>query len=298
MGEPQYTDAVKGQIEHPTSMWLRTVGGHNRSHSSDSQAKTQSNRFVIQGGGDIASWSSSGEDRTHIGLMFGYVNGKGNTQSRLTDYKAKSQTNGYSAGVYGTWYQNDAEKTGLYVDSWAQYNWFKHSINGDNISGEKYKSRGEVLSLESGYTFLLKDNKARQEKLFLQPQAQVVWMNVKAKDHRETNGTRVSSYGDGNLMTRLGARLYLQGQHEQDRGKDRVFQPFIEANWLHNSKNFGAKMNGVRVDQEGSRNPGELKLGVEGQINKRLNLWGNVSEKLGKSGYSDTSALIGIKYMF
>lgn len=43
---------------------------------------------------------------------------------------------------------------------------------------------------------------------------------------------------------------------------------------------------------------GELKLGVEGQINKRLNLWGNVSEKLGKSGYSDTSALIGIKYMF
>lgn len=279
-------------------MWLRTVGGHNRSHSSDSQAKTQSNRFVIQGGGDIASWSSSGEDRTHIGLMFGYVNGKGNTQSRLTDYKAKSQTNGYSAGVYGTWYQNDAEKTGLYVDSWAQYNWFKHSINGDNISGEKYKSRGEVLSLESGYTFLLKDNKARQEKLFLQPQAQVVWMNVKAKDHRETNGTRVSSYGDGNLMTRLGARLYLQGQHEQDRGKDRVFQPFIEANWLHNSKNFGAKMNGVRVDQEGSRNLGELKLGVEGQINKRLNLWGNVSEKLGKSGYSDTSALIGIKYMF
>ncbi|SUB83930.1 Outer membrane protein IcsA autotransporter precursor [Pragia fontium] len=297
LGEPQYTDAVQGEIERPTSMWLRTIGGHTRSRHSG-QLKTQTNRFIIHGGGDMASWSNNGEDRTHLGLMFGYVHASSNTDSNITGYSARGETDGYNAGIYGTWYDNDAEKTGLYVDSWAQYNWFTHRVNGEYLNSEKYKSRGVVLSLESGYTFLVNENKQREEKTFLQPQAQIVWMNVKSKNHREVNGTRVSSFGDGNIMTRLGSRLYWQGHHEIDHGKDRIFQPFIEANWLHNTKNFGATMDKVRVEQKGSRNLGELKLGVEGQINKQVNLWGNVSEQLGKNGYSNTTAIVGVKYMF
>ncbi|XNM80817.1 autotransporter outer membrane beta-barrel domain-containing protein [Escherichia coli] len=41
---------------------------------------------------------------------------------------------GYSAGLYATWYQNDANKTGAYVDSWALYNWFDNSVSSDNRS--------------------------------------------------------------------------------------------------------------------------------------------------------------------
>jgi len=48
----------------------------------------------------------------------------------------------------------------------------------------------------------------------------------------------------------------------------------------------------------GTRNIGEIKAGVEGQINTNLNLWGNVAQQLGDAGYSDTQAVLGIKYLF
>ncbi|MGQ7110704.1 autotransporter outer membrane beta-barrel domain-containing protein [Escherichia sp. TWPC-MK] len=43
-------------------------------------------------------------------------------------YKSDGRISGYSAGLYATWYQNDANKTGAYVDSWALYNWFDNSV--------------------------------------------------------------------------------------------------------------------------------------------------------------------------
>lgn len=57
-------------------------------------------------------------------------------------------------------------------------------------------------------------------------------------------------------------------------------------------------MDGVSIRQEGARNLGEIKTGVEGQINQQLNVWGNVGVQLGDKGYNDTSAMIGIKYNF
>ncbi|WP_137564579.1 autotransporter outer membrane beta-barrel domain-containing protein, partial [Escherichia coli] len=48
----------------------------------------------------------------------------------------------------------------------------------------------------------------------------------------------------------------------------------------------------------GTRNIGEVKTGVEGQINPHLNLWGNVRVQVGDKGYNDTSAMLGVKYTF
>ncbi|HHL2711186.1 TPA: autotransporter outer membrane beta-barrel domain-containing protein, partial [Yersinia enterocolitica] len=81
-------------------------------------------------------------------------------------------------------------------------------------------------------------------------------------------------------------------------GKDRVFQPFIEANWVHNTEDFGTQMDGVTVTQAGAGNIAELKTGVEGQLNKRVNLWGNVSQQVGDKGYSDTAVMLGVKVNF
>lgn len=303
LGEPQYTDSLRGQTQHPTSMWLRIVGGHTRSRDSTGQMHTQTNRVVVHGGGEIANWSSDGLDRGHLGLMFGYGQADSNSDSRITGYSTRGKVDGYSAGVYGTWYSNNIDKTGLYVDSWAQYNWFNNEIQGQYIGTEKYNSDGVVLSLESGYTFQIMDNQAENKKAFIQPQAQVVWMNVSADDHTEGNNaqamtTTVSGRGDGNIMTRLGVRAYLQGYHPIDEGKDRIFQPFIETNWIHNTKAFGANLNGVKVEQKGTRDLGELKLGVEGQLTKQFSVWSNVSQRLGGDGYSDTAGLVGMKYSF
>ncbi|WP_288887281.1 autotransporter outer membrane beta-barrel domain-containing protein [uncultured Citrobacter sp.] len=37
---------------------------------------------------------------------------------------------------------------------------------------------------------------------------------------------------------------------------------------------------------------------MEGQLTKNVSLWGNVGQQIGDKGYSDTSAMIGIKASF
>lgn len=297
LGETQYIDALTG--EHKvTSMWLRNEGGHNRSRDTSGQLNTQTNRYVMQLGGDIAQWSNNDMDRFHLGFMAGYGNSKSTTVSRVSGYNAKGTTDGYSAGIYGTWYANKEDKAGLYLDSWVQYNWFNNTVEGQGLIAEEYKSKGVTASVESGYTFKVGENTAKNATYFIQPKAQVTWMGVKADDHKEANGTNVSVEGDGNIQARLGVKAFMNGYSSQDKGKERVFQPFIEANWIHNTKDFGIAMDNVTIKQDGAVNIGELKVGVEGQVNKEVNLWGNVAQQIGSKGYSDTAVMLGIKYNF
>jgi autotransporter family porin len=233
--------------------------------------------------------------------MAGYGNDDSNSRSHVTGYRADGSVSGYSAGLYATWYQNDETRQGLYLDSWAQYGWFNNDVKGQNIQGESYDSSGITASLEAGYTHKLGEftgSKGSLNEWYIQPQAQAVWMGVRADDHRESNGTRVSAEGEGNLQTRLGIRTYLKGHSKIDDGKARTFQPFVEVNWLHNTHDFGTKMDGVSVYQDGARNLGEIKTGVEGKLNDHLNLWGNVGVQVGDKGYSDSSAMVGVKYSF
>jgi outer membrane autotransporter protein len=300
LGETQYTDALTGE-QKVTSMWLRQVGGHNGWTDSSGQLDTQSNRYVTQLGGDIAQWSPDGLQRWHLGVMAGYGTNSSNSHSNSTGYHSKGSVDGYSAGLYATWYQNNESKQGAYLDSWAQYSWFNNSVDGQDIQGESYKSSGITASLEMGYTHKLGEFAGSQGSLnewFIQPQAQAIWMGVRADDHRESNGTQVSGEGDGNLQTRLGVRTYLKGHSKVDDGKNRTFQPFVEVNWIHNTQSFGTRMDGMSEYQSGTRNIGEVKTGVEGQISPRLNLWGDVGVQVGDKGYSDASAMVGVKYNF
>lgn len=58
------------------------------------------------------------------------------------------------------------------------------------------------------------------------------------------------------------------------------------------------RMDTATVKQEGAANIAELKLGVEGKVNKNINLWSNVGQQIGNNGYSDTSVMLGVKYHF
>lgn len=297
LGETQYTDVFTGE-QKVTSLWMRHIGGHNRFKEGSGQLSTQSNRYVLQLGGDVATWSSDGLDRWHLGLMTGYANSKSRTHSSLTGYSSRGEISGYSVGVYGTWYANDADKAGAYVDTWLLYNWFDNQVSGENLATEKYDSDGITASVEAGYTFRLGESSDGRNSYWLQPKAQLTWMDVQADNHTEKNGTRVSDETDGNLQTRLGMKAYLQGHSAKDDGKDRTFQPFVEANWIYNSNNYSVKMDDISNEIKGSRNVGELKVGMEGQINPRLQLWGNVAQQVGDNGYSDTQGMLGLKYTF
>ena len=249
----------------------------------------------MQLGGDVAQWSSDNDDRFHLGVMGGYANQKSSSVNKYTNYRASSSINGYSLGVYGTWLQYSESKEGAYIDTWAQYNWFENTISGEDIAAEKYKSQGLTASVESGYTLKLSDISERSA-LFIQPKMQLTWMGVKSDSHTEANGTKVEGKGDGNIQTRVGLRLYSKGHNKLDDGKDREFQPFVEANWINNSKSFGASLNGDSVNLAGNKNTGEIKAGVEGQINNSLSVWGNISQQIGDKSYSDTQGMLGVRY--
>ena len=295
LGETQYVDMLTGE-KKVTSLWMHNVGAHTRFKDGSGQLKTQSNSYVMQLGGDLAQWSSDGLDRWHLGAMAGYANSQNRTQSSLTGYHSRGQVTGYSVGLYGTWYANDADKTGTYVDTWALYNWFDNKVMGQEQAAEKYKSSGITASVEAGYSFKL--GESERNSYWLQPKAQVVWMDVQADSHREANGTRVKDNTDGNLMTRLGVKAFINGHNAIDDGKSREFQPFVEANWIHNTQTTSVKMDDVSNDMRGTKNIGELKVGVEGQITPRLNVWSNVAQQVGDKGYSDTRGMLGVKYNF
>lgn len=291
LGETQYTDFLTGE-NRVTSLWLRQDGGHNRSHTQSGQLKTRTNRYVVQIGGDIAQWSHSGLDRYHLGVMAGYGYAQGHTDAKYSAYTAKNRVDGYSLGLYGTWYANQQDKSGLYVDSWVQHAWFSNSVQGEGLPEEKYNSEGWLASIEAGYSFNL--SQSDSVSYWLQPKAQAIWMGVHADKHVETNGTSVTGNGD-NLSTRLGLRAYRQ-QTEVSAG--RTLQPFVEVNWLHNTKDFGVTMNDVSDYQAGTRNIGEAKVGIEGNFSQRLSVWGSVTQQIGDKGYRDSQASIGVKYSF
>ncbi len=116
-------------------------------------------------------------------------------------------------------------------------------VDGQNLAIEEYKSKGITASVESGYTFKIGENTAKNPTYFIQPKVQVTWMDIKADDHIEANGTHVSSKGNGNIQTRLGVKTFMSGDADQDRD----IQPFMETNWVHNTKNFGTTMDGIRA---------------------------------------------------
>lgn len=295
-----YTDPVTGE-RHESSLWVRSVGGHTEGHLSDGQSRYSANRMVFQLGGDVLSGSLGADDGWHLGLMGGYGKQNSNTHNSLSGYNSKGAVWGYSSGIYGTWYQNAKDRTGLYADSWLAWNWFDNSVKGDELSYEKFKSKGLTASLETGYVFHTGSyvtSGGMESNVYVTPQAQVLWSGVKADKHTEANGTRVEGRGSDNVQTRLGVRLSMTGQSRQDKGSVRQFEPFMEANWVYTAKDYGVKMGDSSAYLQGSRNVAELKTGVEGRVSENLSVWGSVAQQMGADSYQDTQGLLGVKYDF
>ena len=291
--ETFYTDA-NGQRQS-TRLWLHNSAGHSRVKDSSGQLKSDTNRYAIQLGGDVASGTLTGSDSLRLGAMAGYGNAQSKSRSAVSGYQSRGQVNGYSLGVYGSWLQNAAEQSGAFVDSSLSYGWFNNSVKGDDIGQQSYKSKGISASLAGGYraeVATLSDSTS----LWLRPQAQLNWQGVKADDVKEQNGSRVQATGEDNLQSRLGVRASLRTL--LDPQAQSAIEPYAEANWLHNSKAFGTALNGVNIQQAGTRNAAEVKLGVDARLNANVNLWGGVAQQLGNHSYSDTSAVAGVKVSF
>lgn len=295
------TDNAQQGNTAESSMWMHQAGTRNRSRDGSGQLRTASTQYVVMLGGDLVQWSDDRQGRGRAGVMAGYGNNHSNTHSDISGYDADGRVNGYTAGVYGTWYADDVDKTGLYIGSWAQYSWFTNSVSGEELSGESYQAKGVSASVETAWNWKAAEFSASNGSRtiwHIQPQAQAIWMGVKAEDHREANGTRVSGDGSNALQTRLGIRSWLNSYGSEDNQNGRTLQPFIEANWIHNTQRFATRMDGETISQAGAENVGEVKIGITGRLNPQLSLWGNVGHQLGGKSYSSTQATLGVRYEF
>ncbi|HDF2330307.1 TPA: autotransporter outer membrane beta-barrel domain-containing protein [Morganella morganii] len=284
-----------------SSLWMRNTGSQSKSDMTDNQNSVTMNRYVVQLGGDVFSYSTPEYGHFTAGVMGGYAQANGKTDNSASGYGARNSVKGYGLGMYGTWYADEQKKQGLYADTWLQYNWFRNKISGDDLAEEKYDSRGLTASLETGYNQKVADwglSSEATDSVWIQPHLQAVWMGVKAKGHTEFNGTRVESSGENNIQTRLGVRGYLSHQSRSKEGLTEEVNPYIEANWLHNTKDYSVQMNESGHDRLAMKNVAELKVGVEAKTVSRLSIRAEVSGTRGKNDYSDIGAHLGVKFEF
>ncbi len=298
LGETAYSDAIKAAGKKAGSFWVRTAGGHTRNVMADGENTTRGNWGLVQLGGDLISWPTSGTHRMHVGLMAGYAHESAKTGSSVVNYQSKGKVSGFSGGLYATWMNSNATGDGPYVDAWLQYQRFKNTVTSSDYDvDETYHSKGFTGSLEAGYTFALKDwqNGAVSNAARLRLEGQVIRMGVRANNVTDSTGTVIEGTGAGNVRTRIGATLFHLFTNDT-RGT--AVKPYMTLNWIHDTKRFGSEFDGVRNTIDGSRNVGEVKLGVEGKLRKNVNLWGSVGYQGGTDGFRNVEALLGAKILF
>ena len=288
-GQAYYIDPFDGE-EKPAAAWVRQVGSHSHFRMAGGQSKTHSNTAVTQIGGDLLR-NEFNDDWKYIGGVFagGLYN---RSDSRSWD-SAKSRSDGYSLGVYGTLYTGNSPDDGFYVDSWLLFGRYDNKIWSDEISPFKFKSHGWVWSVETGYTIPIGESGTKDYNKLIwtfQPEAQLVWDGVKANSANDSFGTKYRQLGTDNVTLRVGARLHA---NYMNRGLG-----FIEGNWIHNSKKAGVQMGTDKVYMDGGRNLGEFRMGLEGHLSRNTLGWATVGVQAGKAGYHNETAQIGIKYMF
>ena len=286
-----YLDANTGKVKS-TSLWFTTKIGETRSWDEYKQVKSDIDHQVMMLGGD-ASFNTGDVGNLRLGAMAGYAHSSSDSRSVVTKYRSEGKVSGYSVGLYANWQQHPEEYSGVFIDSSVQYSWLKNEVKGELLRSEDYNSDGVIAALAAGYTFKVAGDDSLA--YFLQPKAQVTFLGVTTDDFRESNGTIVRM-NDGNILqTKLGLRGFVWFA-SQDTSTN--WNISTEINWINQSNDFYVQMNDVKVNMRGAKNIAEIKLGLDAQFNKKLNIWGNVGYQRGSNKYQDMSANVGIKYQF
>ncbi len=270
--------------------WMRIYGGHNKFNSMSSQLKTDGNSIVTQVGANILTFGENNE--YNLGVMGGYAHYKSETKSQLTGRKSSNKIDGYSIGLYGTWYQNPVDQTGLFVDSWILWNHFKNKVTTADRNEYKYNSSGITASLEVGSNYLI--DKFGNKDLWIQPQAQLIYQGVHADDFYDAQNVKIV-HGSDNLQARVGVKAYLEIPTQNGNG---TYRPYLALNYIHNTNPYAVKINNIKYSVQGAKNFGEVKVGIEGKVTENSQIWINASYAKGGHGNHTYQGNVGWKYNF
>ena len=201
-----YIDALTGGRKSPVC-GCATFGGQQLAWRQQ-PAENQSNRYVLQLGGDVRN-GAGGQSRWAPWRDGGGLQESQQHRSSRTGYRSEVQSMAPAPAFYATWYANDASRQRRTAGTAGlQYSWFDNNVKGDDLAGADVINPERVTaSLEMGYARKWVNSVTVRGTLnngTCQPQAQAVWMGV-ADDHRESSGTRITSHGNGNVPDPAGA---------------------------------------------------------------------------------------------
>lgn len=290
LGEPQYIEPrhhSEPDDRHP-SAWMRAVGANQRTRSRNENLFARNEKYIVQLGADIANWTRN-ERRLQLGIMGGYGTTATNTEAAGSPWQAHSEVDGYSAGLYGTWYSGGPQKRGGYIDVWALYGWYHNKVQGELLPEVRYDSNEWTASVELGYAF-----SPQHEKWVIEPQAQIAFVEYDEDRIVEPNGTVIDGSNLDGHVTRLGVRMYRTIEY----GNRAQAQPFVTLNWWHDDFNHEIRFNDEPIGQLFPRDRYEAKLGVNGDVGNGWTLWGSLAGEWGKQDYFDFSARMGVKYVW
>ena len=261
------------------SSWARVEYNHAKSEAGNGLVHNKTDRRLVHFGSDVFQ-----NQALHIGLMGAYSKADVDSMARGTGYTANSKSDGYSLGAYATWFDQQPEQGGFYIDGYAQYNWFDNKINGSSLAQEKFDSYGVTASVEGGYAFPVYQGSLNWT---LEPQAQLIYNYYSSDDHVEQGGTRIKVRQGNDFTGRLGVRL---------NGKGERVNPFVTLNYWTHGNHPSISMNNHHVDSDRARHIGEAKLGLEVDLNKNVQLFGQVQGSVGGNHTRSVGGSVGAAF--
>ncbi|MBN6045799.1 autotransporter outer membrane beta-barrel domain-containing protein [Citrobacter sp. ku-bf4] len=275
------------------SVWARFKAGKAESGAVNGNVDIDNNYSQFQLGGDILAWNNSQQSFT-VGLMGSYINANtdstGNRGADGSRFSASGNVDGYNLGLYATWFADAQNHTGMYLDSWYQYGIYNNSVDNGDVGSENYDSRANALSLETGYRYDIALQ--NHNSLSLTPQAQAIWQEYRADSVTDNSGTHIGDQNSSSWTTRLGLRI--DGRLYKDPHSQ--IQPFAELNWLHTNDDVAVAFDDARVGQELPADRGELKMGIQANINTQWSVRAQVTGQKGRDGYDDLSGSLNLRY--
>lgn len=174
--------------------WWQYYGQHDRADSFNGNGFTQ-NLFGWNLGLDREV--IRGENNSLIvGANFKMTDGRQKT--RNTQFAGRGDSESKGLNVYATWYNKGGSYADLVLsaDRYDQ-NLKTNMLDGTPVNGD-YHTWGYGISLEGGHKFGLSDD------FFIEPQAQLSYFYLKAKDFALDNGMTVQQESARSLTGRLG----------------------------------------------------------------------------------------------
>lgn len=278
-------------------LWTRVEGRQDSGlRMAQGRVNMDTDSTVLQMGGDLIKAPLSQGGAVYAGLMGGYGDARTTSNSTLrrpdgatVQARARGKVSGYSVGLYGTVYQNDATRMGAYADTWLQYGRYNNQVNSE-LGSARYHSTTWSAALEAGYALQPFAEGSTLGPVVIEPHAQLVYSRYDAQD-ASLQGTRLRSGSDNAWNSRIGVRLYPQVAPNAP-----AVRPFLEANWLHSFGDPSVNMGPNTLDAALSRNTLELKLGAEGRVSRAIQVAGHVFGQAGNNNQRGYGGMVNVGY--